>query len=193
MRIKSHLQRFLSTVEDIVQMVLRKLDTLIETSLIETIQASQMNLQPSQTRFSEWSSFRKSNQPSTKVITNMVEMRRDRVSATTEVDVVRKVERIVEKLRGMQWSSLNDAYSMKQYSLLSQFPSCNSRCTDCCDNSPSPTANASSSSSRQLCSPGLYQRYLASLAQVRHTSLGGSCRSARRSSTPSERYQISVD
>lgn len=57
-----------------------------------------MNLQPSQTRLPERFCIPELKQAAAQVIPDVVQMRWNRIRATSEVDVVRKVEGIIKEL-----------------------------------------------------------------------------------------------
>lgn len=57
-----------------------------------------MNVEPSQTSLAKRSTLSKLKECSCDIITDVGEMRWDGVSSTTEVDIVRKVEGLVQEL-----------------------------------------------------------------------------------------------
>lgn len=89
----------LSAVIDLLQMVVHPGDTLVEAGLVVTVQVGQMDLQPAQSTLAQRLSLGKLQQPSTQIIANMVQIGRDGVSTSTEIDVVREIQGITNELR----------------------------------------------------------------------------------------------
>lgn len=74
------------------------MNTLVEVSLVETVQVGKMDLHPPQTTLSERLGFLKEKQATRQVVTDVVQMRRERVGAASEIEVVREVDGLVEEL-----------------------------------------------------------------------------------------------
>jgi len=57
-----------------------------------------VDFEPPQTALAERFCFRKLQKTATEVITNVIEMRRDGISTSTEIEIVREVDFIAEEL-----------------------------------------------------------------------------------------------
>lgn len=79
-------------------MVLNKLYSLIEATLVESAQVCQMDLQPPQTTLTKGLGLGEEEEPTRKIVTDVVQVWRDGVCSATEVHVVREVELVAQEL-----------------------------------------------------------------------------------------------
>lgn len=79
-------------------MFVDKLNSLVEATFVVTIQVCQMDFQPTETTFSQRFLFAEFQKPTTQVISNVTEMRRKRVRASTEVNIVGEVYGVTQEL-----------------------------------------------------------------------------------------------
>jgi hypothetical protein len=94
----TYLEWVLSAIINIIKVLMHKLHTLIEVSLVEAGQVSAMNLKPTETALAEGLSIGEEQQSARQIITNMVQVGRNRVCTATEVKVVWEVECIGQEL-----------------------------------------------------------------------------------------------
>lgn len=88
------------TVVDVVKVIMNELDTFLEGSLVITVQVSTVDLQPPQTSLSERPRFAELQQPTTEIVTNMVQVRGDGISTAAEIKIVRHVDGVTQELIG---------------------------------------------------------------------------------------------
>ena len=90
----THFKGALCAIVDIHQLIFNILHSLIEAALVKSAQVGQMDLQPPQATFTEGLSLGEEKESTRKIVTNVVQVRWDRVCSTTEVHVVGEVELI---------------------------------------------------------------------------------------------------
>jgi hypothetical protein len=88
----------IGTIKDLLFMINRKLFSVLEARLVETVQVGEMDSQPHQAAFTERFLDPKRQQTSSEIITDRVQMRRNRVGSTTEIEVMWDVKDVVEVL-----------------------------------------------------------------------------------------------
>ena len=96
--LSTYVQWVVSTVVDVVKVIMNELDTFFEGSLVITVQVSTVDLQPPQTSLSERPRFTELQQPTTEVVADMVQVRGDRISTTAEIKIVRHVDGVTQEL-----------------------------------------------------------------------------------------------
>ena len=79
---------------------MHELHVLVEAGLVEPIQGSQVDLQPPQTSLSERPRFAELQQPTTEIVTSMVQVRGDGISTAAEIKIVRHVDGVTQELIG---------------------------------------------------------------------------------------------
>ena len=79
-------------------MIVSELSSLVKASLVESVKIGQMDLQPPQTLFSKGLGLREFEQSATEIVAHVVQMRRNGVSAPSEVEVVGEVNGISKEL-----------------------------------------------------------------------------------------------
>lgn len=72
--------------------------SIFETSFVETTKIRKMNLQPLESVFTQWFPIIKLQEPPRKVVSNVVQIWRDWVSTASEINVMRKVEFVMQEL-----------------------------------------------------------------------------------------------
>lgn len=80
-------------------MIIDELYTLVEAPFVETEQIGDVDLEPSETTFAQRLGVAEEEQSATKIITNVVEMRRDGVGTASEVKIVRQIEIVTKELK----------------------------------------------------------------------------------------------
>ena len=86
------------TVVHVGEMLVDESDSVVEAGLVETVQVGQVDLEPSETAFAERFRFCEFEQTTREIITDVVQMGREGVGTSTEIDVVGEVEGISEEL-----------------------------------------------------------------------------------------------
>lgn len=89
-------------------MVLYKLYSLVETTLVEPAQVGEMDLQPSQATFTERLSLGEEKESTRKIVANVVQVWWDGVCSATEVHVVGEVEFVTQELKSEGRELAND-------------------------------------------------------------------------------------
>lgn len=102
----TYVERVVYAVVNVLEVVLHEGDTLLEATLVETVQVCKVHLQPPETALAQRLRLAEHKQSTTQVIPYVGQVRRDRVCTTTEVDVVRHVDSISQELERHQPSSL---------------------------------------------------------------------------------------
>ena len=92
------IERVCGTVEDVVEVLVDEDDTLVEASLVVTVQVGQVDLQPSETTFAERLALRELEETTTQIVIEMVQVGRNGVCASTEIDVVGQVYGVTKEL-----------------------------------------------------------------------------------------------
>ena len=92
------LERALGAVVDVVEMVVDKLDALVEARLVVPVQVGQVDFQPPQTPRAERLRLSEEEQPAAEVVADVAQVRRDGICAPTEVDVMREVDGVAKEL-----------------------------------------------------------------------------------------------
>ena len=85
----TNLQWSFCTVVNIVEVVHDKAHTFVKAPLIEPVQVGKVDLKPTQATFSKRFSFSEHEKSTTEIITDVIKVRWNGVSATTEIKVVR--------------------------------------------------------------------------------------------------------
>ncbi len=94
----AHLQRISCTLHNLFHMIIHPLDTFIKHGFVVTIQVGQMDLDPAKPAQTKGLCVRELEQATGKVISDVIEVRWDRIGATSEVEIMREVERIAQEL-----------------------------------------------------------------------------------------------
>lgn len=110
------------TIKDLLFMINRKLFSVLEARLVETVQVGEMDSQPHQAAFTERFFDTKRQQTSSEIITDRVQMRRNRVGSTTEIEVMWDVKDVVEVLWEIGVSSVPDNRTPTIDSQIAQSP-----------------------------------------------------------------------
>jgi hypothetical protein len=85
-------------VENVFETVHGKFFPLSELHLIETIKVGKMNLEPPQSPWTERLALMKQQQPTTQIVSEMIEVRRDRICPPAKVDTMWKVQLLAKEL-----------------------------------------------------------------------------------------------
>src|SRR4051794_18013524 len=97
---KTHSQRLLRAVVNVLQMLVHILNALVKVGLVEPVQIGQVDLEPAQATLAEGPGFGKLEQATTEIVADVVEMRGDGVRPPTEVEIVREVDGVAQELAG---------------------------------------------------------------------------------------------
>lgn len=80
-------------------MVDRELFSVFEARLVEPVQIGEMDSKPHQTAFTERFLDTKRQQTSSEIVTNRVQVRRNRIRSSTEIEIMRDIEGVIKVLR----------------------------------------------------------------------------------------------
>lgn len=99
----THTQRIIRTIKDILFVLDRKLFTVPEARLVESVQVGEMNSKPHQTTLAKRLLDAEREQTSCEIVSNRVQMRWHRICSTSEIEVVGDVKDVVQILQDVSF------------------------------------------------------------------------------------------
>lgn len=119
----TYTQWIIRTVKDFLFMVDCKLFTVPEARLVESVQVGEMDPEPHETALAEWLLDTECEQSSSEIVADGVQMRRHGIGTTSEIEVVRDVEHVVQILLKCQPRSypFQETYGTRNLQVVVEF------------------------------------------------------------------------